>query len=224
MRRIVALLLIALLAPALAFVSSGTATAARMTDKDCSDFDTQAQAQAFFNNNDPANDPHRLDDDGDGRACESLPCPCGSGGTQPPPAPAPSVIRQRAIVVKVVDGDTIDVRLTATGVRKRVRMIGINAPELDRCGYTKATNSLKMLLPLRTRVVLVSDPTQPLKDRFGRQLRYVEKSTRDINRAQVYKGVARVFVVGREFKRVGGYRLAQRQARAADRGLWATCW
>lgn len=222
MRRFVMLVLVSLLAPALTLVATGPAGGAvRLTDRDCADFATQAQAQSFFLANDPASDPHRLDEDGDGRACESLPCPCSTGDSPPP---APATVRQGAIVLKVVDGDTIDVRLVASGVRKRVRLIGINSPELDRCGYARATRSLRGLLPLEVRVTLVSDPTQPLRDGYGRLLRYVERSTRDINRAQVYLGVAKVFVVGREFKRVDGYRLAQRQARTADRGLWATCW
>ena len=42
-------------------------------DVNCSDFDTQAEAQAFFEANDPENDPYGLDADGDGVACESLP-------------------------------------------------------------------------------------------------------------------------------------------------------
>lgn len=42
-------------------------------DVNCSDFDTQAEAQAFFEAHDPANDPYGLDADGDGVACESLP-------------------------------------------------------------------------------------------------------------------------------------------------------
>jgi len=41
-------------------------------DRDCSDFSTQAAAQRFFRAAQPG-DPHRLDGDGDGRACESLP-------------------------------------------------------------------------------------------------------------------------------------------------------
>ncbi|MFW5729528.1 MAG: thermonuclease family protein, partial [Spirochaetota bacterium] len=41
-------------------------------DRNCSDFDTQAVAQRFFEQAGPG-DPHRLDGDGDGRACESLP-------------------------------------------------------------------------------------------------------------------------------------------------------
>ena len=41
-------------------------------DRNCSDFDTQAEAQAFFEKTGPG-DPHRLDGNGDGVACESLP-------------------------------------------------------------------------------------------------------------------------------------------------------
>jgi micrococcal nuclease len=41
-------------------------------DYDCSDFKTQAQAQAILNQT-PSSDPHRLDSDGDRVACESLP-------------------------------------------------------------------------------------------------------------------------------------------------------
>jgi len=43
-------------------------------DKDCGDFATHAQAQAFFMaNGGPSSDPHGLDRDGDGVACETLP-------------------------------------------------------------------------------------------------------------------------------------------------------
>ena len=41
-------------------------------DKDCSDFDTQAEAQRFFEKHQPG-DPHNLDGNSDGEACESLP-------------------------------------------------------------------------------------------------------------------------------------------------------
>lgn len=41
-------------------------------DRDCSDFPTQRAAQRFYERHKPG-DPHRLDGDGDGEACESLP-------------------------------------------------------------------------------------------------------------------------------------------------------
>lgn len=40
-------------------------------DMDCGDFKSHAQAQAFYEQHQPG-DPHRLDGDGDGVACESL--------------------------------------------------------------------------------------------------------------------------------------------------------
>lgn len=41
-------------------------------DRNCSDFTSQRAAQRFFERHQPG-DPHRLDGDGDGRACELLP-------------------------------------------------------------------------------------------------------------------------------------------------------
>jgi len=56
---------------------SGTALAAQpavaFQDRDCSYFSTQRQAQRFFKNHHPRQDPHRLDGDHDGFACEDLP-------------------------------------------------------------------------------------------------------------------------------------------------------
>jgi micrococcal nuclease len=43
-------------------------------DRDCSDFDSQKEAQTFYEaTGGPKKDPHRLDPDRDGVACESLP-------------------------------------------------------------------------------------------------------------------------------------------------------
>ncbi|MDZ5472696.1 excalibur calcium-binding domain-containing protein [Bacillus sp. 31A1R] len=40
-------------------------------DYDCSDFDTQEEAQAFFEDEGgPDDDPHDLDRDGDGMSCD----------------------------------------------------------------------------------------------------------------------------------------------------------
>jgi len=51
-----------------------TAAPASAGDKDCSDFPTQAAAQKFFKKHGgPSRDPHRLDADHDGIACESNP-------------------------------------------------------------------------------------------------------------------------------------------------------
>ncbi|MCS3685800.1 thermonuclease family protein [Salinibacter ruber] len=57
-------------------------------DRDCSDFDTQPEAQAFFERHQPG-DPHNLDGNGDGVACESLP---SGGSTQETTSAATDVL------------------------------------------------------------------------------------------------------------------------------------
>jgi hypothetical protein len=65
--------LIALVILALAALPS----AASASDKDCADFPTQRAAQIFYiKHGGPRYDPHRLDGDDDGVACEDNRCPC----------------------------------------------------------------------------------------------------------------------------------------------------
>ncbi len=209
-----------------------SAPAQATADRDCADFANQAEAQRFYLAHNPSADPHRLDADHDGRACDSLPCPCssatgGSGGGTTPSSTG-SVLRQAGIVTKVVDGDTIKVRLRP-GVVKTVRLIGIDTPEVYgrvECGGRKASRSLKAMLPVGSRVRMVSDPTQARTDRYGRALRYVTKASsgRDMNRAQLAKGWANVYVYAHDpFRRVRSYRDAQRFARNHRLGIWRLC-
>jgi endonuclease YncB( thermonuclease family) len=198
------------------------APSAHAVDYDCSDFRTQAAAQKYL----LPGDPHRLDADGDGRACDSLPCPCS--GTKPKSSPTTgATIRQWARVVRVVDGDTVKVRLTASGARRDVRLLGIDTPEVHgrkECYGAAASRLAKRMLPPGTRVRLVSDPTQARVDRYGRLLRYVSKGKVDVDRCLVYRGAARVYVHNRKaFKRLAGYRSAQASAKAHKRGLWRAC-
>jgi Excalibur calcium-binding domain len=60
--------------------SALAAAPATAADRDCSDFDSQAEAQRYFiERGGPDSDPDRLDSDGDGIACESLPAAQGEG-------------------------------------------------------------------------------------------------------------------------------------------------
>lgn len=55
-------------------------------DRDCSDFASQQEAQAFFESKGgPAEDPHRLDADNDGQACEDSDFDGGGGDDGPTP-------------------------------------------------------------------------------------------------------------------------------------------
>jgi hypothetical protein len=62
--------IVAVAATVVALALPATTTAA---DKDCSDFRSWKAAQRFYKNHGgPRYDPHRLDGDRDGIACESL--------------------------------------------------------------------------------------------------------------------------------------------------------
>jgi endonuclease YncB( thermonuclease family) len=200
-------------------------------DRDCADFSTQADAQRFFEASGPS-DPHRLDGDGDGVACEDLPCPCASGGGSDPAGGGSDPGggggggsgKKRAIVVGIADGDTIKVR------RRRhtedVRLIGIDTPEVyfgAECGGAQASASLKRMLSVGNRVRLIRDRSQDNRDSYDRLLRYVERHGRDVGRRQIRKGWASVYVFERPFQRVGKYRGAQSKARRSDRGVWDRC-
>jgi endonuclease YncB( thermonuclease family) len=218
-------------------------TVQRALDRDCGDFGTQAAAQKYFlDQGGPRQDPDALDSDGDGVACESNPCPCstaqggggggggdggstgGGSGSQLPPRKI-----SRGNVIRVIDGDTVEVRTGGrSGRNVTVRMIGIDTPEVfggKECGGPEASAYLKRVLPRGTRVTLVSDRTQDLKDRFGRQLRYVLKNGRkDMNRNQVAVGAAEVYVYGgKRFERYRSYAKAETKAKRRDRGIWGGC-
>jgi hypothetical protein len=61
------------LAVALFVLASAAQPAMAFRDRDCADFATQAKAQRFFKKHNPNRDPHRLDADNDGIACEDNP-------------------------------------------------------------------------------------------------------------------------------------------------------
>jgi endonuclease YncB( thermonuclease family) len=205
---------------------------ASAADMDCGDFSNQKNAQLFYlANGGPTVDPHNLDSDGDGIACESNPCPCYYGTSTPSTGGTNTkdVLRQKARVLRVIDGDTIKVRLVPGGPRRTVRILGIDTPEVyggTECGGPAASRSMKKMLPRGTRVRVVSDPTQAYKDRYGRLLRYVAKAStgRDVGRAQIWLGWAKVYVHNdNPFQRTVGYRAAQDEAKAGNRGIWKYC-
>jgi endonuclease YncB( thermonuclease family) len=221
MRR-AALLVLLLVVPGCAAVDDPTPGPPGFVDRDCADFATQAKAQGFFERKGgPGTDPHLLDPDHDGIACETRPCPClGFDAGEVPVAESPP-----AEVVYVSDGDTIGVRRNGTVVP--VRLLGIDAPETKHereCGGGRSTNRLEKLLPRGTGVTLVTDPTQDDEDRFGRLLRYVELNGTDIGLVQVATGFAAVYDYDRPvFSRFDRYDRAGHNARRRNAGNWERC-
>jgi endonuclease YncB( thermonuclease family) len=219
-----------------AVLSAGLAAGATPTppataaDRDCSDFDNQRQAQQYFESiGGPASDPDRLDADGDGRACDALPCPCGSGSPAPKPPKRAQTIKAR--ITSVIDGDTIRAKPLEPTKRRRyiVRLIGIDTPETRKpntpieCGGPEATDSMKRLAEGR-RVQLRTDPTQATFDRNDRLLAYAKlRGGPDVGTVQLRRGWAKVYVYGKPFKRMAAYRRVAKAAKRVGRGAWGEC-
>ena len=97
----------------------------------------------------------------------------------PTVTPKPATVR----VVKVVDGDTVEV---ADG--RTVRIIGVDAPETGECEGPKATKAMRGLV-LDERVVLVKGAKTD-QDKYGRLLRYVDVDGKDAGLELLKRGLA----------------------------------
>jgi len=95
--------------------------------------------------------------------------------------------KNTSIVSKVIDGDTIEIN---TG--ERVRLIGINAPEIGQPYYEESANRLKQLIEGKT-VILEEDLEN--KDQYGRLLRYIFLGNVNINIKLVREGYATVYII-----------------------------
>jgi micrococcal nuclease len=129
-------------------------------------------------------------------------------------------------VVRVVDGDTIRVRL---GDRtERVRYIGIDTPESVKPGtpvqcYAKRAAAANAALVAGRRVRLVGDVEH--RDRYGRLLAYVyrEGDGAFVNAALVRDGYARTLTIPPNVEHAAEFARLARAARGAGRGLWRAC-
>lgn len=125
------------------------------------------------------------------------------------------------LVVKVVDGDTIHVRI---GNRvEQVRYIGINTPELHhpRKGEEPGGREAGLkngALVAHTRVRLELDVQS--RDRYGRLLAYVWVGDVMVNAELVRLGYAQVMTVPPNVRYQALFLKLQREAREAARGLW----
>ncbi|MDR1727792.1 MAG: thermonuclease family protein [Acidobacteriota bacterium] len=131
----------------------------------------------------------------------------------------------RCKVTKVVDGDTLYTDCLAT----RVRMIGVDAPEVERpneqCYGTEATAYTKQQLEGRY-VYLERDPSQGDLDKYNRPLRYVyTEDGANFNMQLILEGYGVEYTYGTPYQYQGQFQQAQGNAEARRAGLWspATC-
>lgn len=119
-------------------------------------------------------------------------------------------------VTRVIDGDTIEVRIG--GQAFRVRYIGMDTPEVGDPFGAESTAANDELVRGQT-VRLVKDVSET--DRYGRLLRYVFVGEMFVNRELVLQGYAMASTYPPDVACAEGFLEAQRAAVAAASGLWA---
>ncbi len=108
------------------------ASPAVVGDRDCGDFASQRSAQIFFlKHGGPQSDPHRLDADGDGVACETNPAPYYFGTSLPGSAPAPvvrSTVRLAVGPSRAIAGERLKLRVQVLPKVKRAVVVQRQRP------------------------------------------------------------------------------------------------
>jgi len=140
----------------------------------------------------------------------------------PEPTPTPSSEFTEARVIRVIDGDTIEVNIA--GKTYTVRYIGMDTPEtvhptkpVEYMGK-EASDKNKELVDGKT-VKLEKDVSET--DKYSRLLRYVYLGDLFINAELVRLGYAQVSTYPPDVKYQNLFLQLQQEARDAERGLWA---
>ncbi len=142
---------------------------------------------------------------------------------------------EAAVVERVIDGDTVEVRITdridglgagraMPGRTYSVRLIGIDTPESVRPGspvecFGKEASAATTGLLEGRRVRLVKDVEET--DAYGRLLRYVYLGSEMANARLVINGYAHAYTYPPDVRHSALFVSLQRRARAGGYGLWA---
>jgi len=145
-----------------------------------------------------------------------------SGSSTPPRSQADLVK-----IVKVIDGDTVDIDID--GHTERVRLIGVNTPETKHptkpieCFGPEASAYMTQLLPKGTTVRIERDVEA--RDRYGRMLLYLYLGSDDlfINLELVARGYGTPMSIEPNTFHRNDFVRAAAQAEAANVGLWKAC-
>lgn len=135
-----------------------------------------------------------------------------------PPTEAPAAApegAQTGTVVKVIDGDTIDVDID--GQVFRVRYIGINTPETGETCGSEATAANRAFVDGH-QVTLIKDVSET--DRYDRLLRYVYVGDTFVNAQLVRDGWAEAVAYPPDTQYADTFRELQDQAREQNVGCW----
>jgi micrococcal nuclease len=136
-----------------------------------------------------------------------------------------SVGTTTAQVIKVIDGDTIDVVVEGVTESIRVRYIGIDTPEpyaneIPECGSADATTRNQELVA--GQMITLVPGVEPY-DRYNRLLAYVYVGDIFVNEKLVAEGYANVLMLEPNTRYKKQFIALYERAQLDQKGIWAVC-
>jgi endonuclease YncB( thermonuclease family) len=127
--------------------------------------------------------------------------------------PSPESSSWTGVVTHVVDGDSVHVRPAAGGAVRKIRIVGMDAPEICQAGGVASREALNDRI--HKRVVTVSAKGQ---DVYGRDLAVIYLTREDVGQWMVQRGHA---WSSRYRQDLGPYVQEEENAKLLGRGLFA---
>ena len=127
-------------------------------------------------------------------------------------------------IVKVIDGDTIMVKINHK--TELIRFLGINTPEVENkyrhqeCFGPQASKETKKLLTGKS-VFLLPDPNSPNRGKYNRLLRYVFLPNGEFINAELIKRGYAFKYIFQPIQFIDYFSLLEKQARDQRLGLWS---
>ena len=120
----------------------------------------------------------------------------------------------------VIDGDTADVEVA--GVTTRIRMIGLNTPEVGQCYFQESKNKAVALLSGKS-VSLEYDASQGEKDKYGRTLAYIFlQDGTNFQETMIRQGFAEEYTYSKAYKYQSLFKAAENEAKSKNLGIWGS--
>lgn len=122
-------------------------------------------------------------------------------------------------VEKIYDGDTI--AALVEGQFEKIRMIGIDAPEMDQRPWgKKAKECIESLITASDSMVSLEYDMER-RDKYGRILAYIwTRNGKMLNDEMLERGCTVLFTIPPNIKYVERFRAAQKRARERKAGIW----
>ncbi len=135
-----------------------------------------------------------------------------------------SSTRELYEVIKVIDGDTVTIKMREKN--ETLRLIGIDTPETNdaragvECFGAEATAYLKKIIGKR--VAVETDSSQGERDKYKRLLVYLfAENGVHLNQKMIEDGYAYEYTYDDDYKYQDTFKAAEAAAREGGKGLWA---